>query len=255
MPFTSCARVNTVAQAGGDKSTGQSLGSLVLVDTIIANTPRGIVTTLYSENSTSFYLQNVGFFNTETAVTDDSTGNALLAGGDQVVVDSWGFGRVTDDTPDTGTTFFANGEYLPVMDRNTALLGDAYDHLAPNFFTRRRPGYLDVAVSKVMNVKALGAMGDGVSDDTNVLNSILEGAANTSSVVFFPYGVYLVTDTLRVPLGSRIIGQVWPQIMGTGDKVSHTPFLPTNSIMNLIANETNARISSLTSLGPEPLFK
>lgn len=70
-----------------------------------------------------------------------------------------------------------------------------------------------------MNVKALGAKGDGVTDDTKVLNSILEGAANTSSVVFIPYGIYLVTDTIRVPIGSRIIGQVWSQIMGTGSKV------------------------------------
>ncbi|KAK1466638.1 hypothetical protein CCUS01_07248 [Colletotrichum cuscutae] len=71
-----------------------------------------------------------------------------------------------------------------------------------------------------MNVKILGVKGDGKTDDTSALNSILQGAANTSSVVFFPYGVYLVTDTLRVPVGSRIIGQVWPQIMGIGDKFS-----------------------------------
>jgi hypothetical protein len=67
-----------------------------------------------------------------------------------------------------------------------------------------------------MNVRALGAAGDGVTDDTAVLNGILEGAANTSSVVFFPFGIYLVRDTIRVPVGSRIIGQAWSQIMGTG---------------------------------------
>lgn len=69
-------------------------------------------------------------------------------------------------------------------------------------------------------MKDYGAKGDGVTDDTKALNAILEGAANTSSVVFFPYGIYVVTDTLRVPVGSRIIGQVWPQFMGTGDNVS-----------------------------------
>ncbi|RYP21256.1 hypothetical protein DL767_009308 [Monosporascus sp. MG133] len=207
-----------VGGAGGPKSSGQGVGSLVLVDSIIANTPRGIVTTLFAENSTSFLLQNVGFFNTGTAITDDSTGKTILAGGDKVTVDNWGFGRVTDATTASGQTSFANGVRIPVMKRNAALVGDAYDGQAPNFFTRRRPGYLDIAANKVMNVKALGAVGDGVTDDTNVLNSILEGAANTSSVVFFPYGIYLVTDTLRAPVGSRIIGQAWSQIMGTGDK-------------------------------------
>lgn len=71
-----------------------------------------------------------------------------------------------------------------------------------------------------MDVKILGAKGDGVTDDTKVLNSILEGAANTSSIVFIPFGVYLVKDTIRVPIGSRVIGQAWSQIMGTGEKVS-----------------------------------
>lgn len=198
------------------------MGSLVLVDSIIANTPQGIVTTLFAENSTSFLLQNVGFFNTQTAVSDSATNKVLLGGGSQVVVDSWGFGRVTNTTGAGGQSFFANGINIPVMGRNESLLGDAYDYLKPNFFTRRRPGYSDVVASKVMNVKTLGAVGDGVTDDTNALNSILEGAANTSSVVFFPYGIYLVTDTLRVPVGSRIVGQVWPQIMGAGDKVSYS---------------------------------
>ncbi|OBT84881.1 hypothetical protein VE02_05927 [Pseudogymnoascus sp. 03VT05] len=208
-----------IGGAGGPQSTGQSVGSLILVDSIIANTPKGIVTTLFADNSTSFLLQNVGFFNTVTAITDDTTGKVLLAGGNEVVVDNWGFGLVTTATNGDGKTSFANGVRIPVMKRSTALLGDAYDKMAPNLFTRRRPGYLDVAAGKVMNVRTLGAKGDGVTDDTMVLNSILEGAANTSSVVFIPYGVYIVTDdTLRVPVGSRIIGQVWSQIMGTGDK-------------------------------------
>lgn len=62
----------------------------------------------------------------------------------------------------------------------------------------------------------LGARSDGRTDDTAVLNGVLEGAANTSSVVYFPYGVCLVTATLRVPTGSRIIGQAWPQILAAG---------------------------------------
>ncbi|NAW01272.1 glycosyl hydrolase family 28-related protein, partial [Salmonella sp. hn-h4] len=90
-----------------------------------------------------------------------------------------------------------------------------YDKMKPSLFTRRRPKYYDVPANKVMNVRALGAKGDGKTDDTAVLNSILSGAANTSSVVYFPFGVYIVKDTLRVPMGSRIIGQVWSQIMGT----------------------------------------
>lgn len=67
-------------------------------------------------------------------------------------------------------------------------------------------------------MKTLGAKGDGVSDDSVILNSILEGSANMSSIVFFPYGIYIIKDTLKIPLGSRIIGQAWPQIMARGRK-------------------------------------
>jgi len=42
-----------------------------------------------------------------------------------------------------------------------------------------------------MNVKSLGAKGNGVADDTAVLNAILADAANTSSIVYFPCGVYI----------------------------------------------------------------
>ena len=40
-----------------------------------------------------------------------------------------------------------------------------------------------------------------------VLNVILQNAANLTSIVYFPFGVYVVKDILNVPVGSRIIGQ------------------------------------------------
>lgn len=35
-------------------------------------------------------------------------------------------------------------------------------------------------------------------------------------MIFFPAGVYLVQGTVKVPVGSKIIGSGWSQIMGTG---------------------------------------
>ncbi|KAH7006940.1 hypothetical protein EDB80DRAFT_684201 [Ilyonectria destructans] len=48
-----------------------------------------------------------------------------------------------------------------------------------------------------MTVRALGAKGDGKTDNTTILNSILDGAANKSSILYFPFGVYIIGDTLR----------------------------------------------------------
>lgn len=201
-----------VTQAGGVGSTGQAVGSLVLVDAVIANTPTGIITTLFKENSTSLLLQNVGFFNTKTAVYEEAAKKDLLAGGNEVKVESWGFGML--NTPDGST--FVNGQNIPAVKRPEILLSPDMAYAGPNLYTRRRPKYLDIGSTQVLNVKALGAKGDGKTDDTNTLNGILDLGARTSSVVYIPFGVYIIKDTLKIPTGSRIVGQAWAQIMGTG---------------------------------------
>ncbi|KAJ4230740.1 hypothetical protein NW757_013954 [Fusarium falciforme] len=183
--------------SGGPSSKGQNVGSLVLADSIIANTQNGIVTSLHAENATSLLVQNVGFFNVKTAISDSAKNRVLLGGGDEVHLDSWGFGKITD-AKGISKHSIRQDEAKPLHQKAAQVL--------------QRPNNM------VMNVKALGAKGDGKTDDTAVLNSILDGAANTSSIVYFPYGVYIIKDTLRVPMGSRIIGQAWSQIMATGSR-------------------------------------
>ena len=110
----------------------------------------------------------------------------IVAGGAEIILESWGFGKINNAT---GHSSFINGAKIPGMNRTTALLGAAYNKMKPNLFTRRRPNYYDTPQTNIMNVKALGAKGDGGTDDTAALNAILAGAANTSSIVYFPYGV------------------------------------------------------------------
>jgi polygalacturonase len=43
----------------------------------------------------------------------------------------------------------------------------------------------------IVDVKTMGAKGDGVTDDTPVLNIILQNAAN----MYFPHGIYIIKDT------------------------------------------------------------
>lgn len=117
---------------------------------------------------------------------------------------------------------FVNGQSIPSMNRSSSLTFPTLSSGSPsrNWFQRRRPTYTNIGMSQVVDVKAWGAVGDGKTDDTAVLNSILDRAANMSSIVYFPFGVYKITDTLLVPVGSRIIGQAWSQIMATGTKFS-----------------------------------
>ena len=123
--------------AGGLGSTGQAVGSLILVDSLIVNTVNGIITSLLKENSTSLLLQNVGFFNVSTAVQDSVSNKTLINGGDRQVVDSWGFGKISDQT---GKSAFSNRN-IPAMNRTQELVTTGFDKMKPNLFTRRRPKY------------------------------------------------------------------------------------------------------------------
>lgn len=190
------------------------MGSLILLDTVFAFTKTAILTSLMAENSTSFLLQNANFVQVDTAIKDNVQNRVLMAGGKHVTVESWGFGLL--ETGSTDSTF-VNGQHIPSANRSNSLTGpDGY--FQKNWFQRRRPAYTDIGMSHVIDVKAWGAAGDGTTDDTGALNSILNRAANQSSIVYFPFGVYKITDTLHVPVGSRIMGQAWSQIMASGVK-------------------------------------
>jgi hypothetical protein len=82
-------------------------------------------------------LQNIGFFNVESAVVDDVKGTALLDGGDAIIKKSRGFGMFIDAS---GESFFANGIDLPAMNRTGSLFtSPASDLLENYYYTRRRP--------------------------------------------------------------------------------------------------------------------
>jgi hypothetical protein len=209
-----------VGGAGGPMSTGQGVGSLALTDMIVVNANVGIETSLDADYSTSFILQNAAFQGVDNIVIDSAAGQVLYPGDASVVifVDSWGFGQVANAT---GETDFVNGNTIQGPPRPTSLVVDEADDSGTGqlfYFTRRRPSYLDLGNSQLMDVKAYGASGNGVDDDTAILNHILSVAANISAIVYIPHGVYIISDTLYVPVGSRIIGQAWPQIMATGEK-------------------------------------
>lgn len=79
------------------------------------------------------------------------------------------------------------------------------------YFTRPKPQYEGTTpVVATQN----GVSNSGTGDQTAAINALLSG--NVGSVIFFPAGVYLVSGTVHVPVGSKIIGSGWSQIMGTG---------------------------------------
>ncbi|KAM0211010.1 hypothetical protein ACHAQD_010475 [Fusarium lateritium] len=203
-----------VGGAGGPMSTGQGIGSLHMTDLRMHYVKVAVSTSIMSDNSTALLLSNSGFYYVDTIVQDTFKKQVLLPGGPKSInIDTWGFGRVTSAN---GTTAFHNGANLdsPVRDESLVTGG------RKQFFTRRRPKYDDLGFSQVLDAKAYGAKGDGLTDDTAVLKHLFSAVVNMSAVVYIPFGVYIITDTVEIPVGSRVIGQAWPQIMATGSKFS-----------------------------------
>jgi hypothetical protein len=61
--------------------------------------------------------------------------------------------------------------------------------------------------NNVINVKAFGAKGDNTTDDTNALKLAVTEINKTGGIIYFPSGVYLITDTLVFTHhGTTIIG-------------------------------------------------
>lgn len=56
-----------------------------------------------------------------------------------------------------------------------------------------------------INVKSLGAKGDGVTDDTVPIQTILDNYAGRC--IFFPVGVYKISNTLTMPNDTYILGE------------------------------------------------
>ncbi|KAG0159627.1 hypothetical protein PDIDSM_7149 [Penicillium digitatum] len=192
----------------GIDMTGNGLGSLVLLDSTSTNT--GPVVRFHDSSHDSgnknsqFLIQNLEH-DTSNAIAVDAEGNVALAATSHV--DTWVWGTVASETYETGES------------RNTKrpaplLVGDKY-------FTKAQPTYQDYSTADIVNVKTVSGhtvKGDGNTDDTKGLNAILAENADSCKITYIPFGVYRVSDTIFVPVGTRIVGEAWAVISGYGDK-------------------------------------
>lgn len=51
---------------------------------------------------------------------------------------------------------------------------------------------------QVYNVKAYGAVGDGVTDDTDAIQELIDSLPTRGGDIFFPEGTYIITNTLTI---------------------------------------------------------
>lgn len=153
------------------------------------------------------------FHNTENIVknTEDSRFKTLKGSTGTTELISWAMGpqihHLNDKVP---TSKSAHLETQSKVYRSRGLVTSD-----GKYFVRSRPQYgKGDTIVNVLHEK-YSISNDGTGDQTEAINKALEEAAG-KSVVFFPAGIYQVKGTVKFPVGSKIMGEGWSQIRGTG---------------------------------------
>lgn len=190
--------------------TGQTVGSVTLLDSSISNTPIGMVTAhslLQPSTMTngSLILENIALNNVPVAVQGPSNTTALVGTTSALTISAWGQGH--SYTPNGPVIF--EGPIAPNARPASLVRGNAY-------YSRSKPQYEGVPVSRFLSTRSAGARGDGIADDTTALQDAITSAAASSKILFFDAGTYKVTSTLSVPGNSKIVGESYSVVMGSG---------------------------------------
>lgn len=96
------------------------------------------------------------------------------------------------------------------------------------WFGQEKPWFARLCGDNIVSLRSLGAQGDGVADDTQAMQAVLD--QHRGSLIYgmcarlttVPYGLYLLTDTLRIPVGTRMVGEAQPVFLGTGPAFQDT---------------------------------
>lgn len=188
------------------------VGGIILIDSTFTDTPIGITTSKTSEASTwtngTLIIENVNFVNVPIILQGPDATTFIEGSTDTTTVAAWGAGH--EYTP-TGPTSFQ--DTITANTRPTSLL--AAD--GTNYYQMSKPQYEDLSASDFYSVRTAGAVGDGVTDDTEAVQSALTTALQEGKVCFFDMGIYKLTSTITIPVGSRVVGEWWPVLLSSGE--------------------------------------
>ena len=171
------------------------IGSTVIIDSDFTGTPIAVRTQFgKGTGEGSIYLDNIKYSQSGTIVMN--SGAAALSASGPTTVHSWAQGHIWQN----GGNILASKDISSLTPaRNPTLLGSD-----GTYFEMTRPTY--VGMNQV-DVTTLGLVGDGNTDNTKPLQAALNNYAN-KAVLFFPHGLYNIENTVNVPPGTRMVGQV-----------------------------------------------
>ncbi|KAK3368298.1 pectate lyase superfamily protein-domain-containing protein, partial [Podospora didyma] len=214
-----------------DDGGARGVGSVVIQDATISNCKTGVLTLPQKpgakSGTTNVVLEMVAFDKVGKPVAD-TDGKVLLSGSDPIeLTGTWSIGNVYVQGPSRANTMgdviYNSGAQLPDTNRPGPLISDAKGTAWSSRWYRfqRKPQYQDLDVNSFINVMDYGVKGDGVTDDTKGFKAVFDFVFRRGGVIFIPHGVYLISETLEVSVGVRVVGECWSQLMAKGSAFSN----------------------------------
>ncbi|KAK0624163.1 pectate lyase superfamily protein-domain-containing protein [Immersiella caudata] len=199
-------------------SGGGHVGSITIVDSAFKKVEVAILvadTNVTVDGRTSLSLDNVLFDGVTTWLREqDAKGSKdTKVSGSRKAVDSLTIGRAYSDTILEKESV---REYKTVREKSLLSAVNPLGLPQNPYAERPKPQYEGFQASDFVHSKD-SCKGDGVTDDTACLQRLLNNNAN-KNIVFIDAGTYILTDTLLVPPGSRIVGECWAQLAAYGSK-------------------------------------
>ncbi|KAK0103224.1 hypothetical protein ONS95_005259 [Cadophora gregata] len=200
----------TAATAKRQTSGGNgNIASVSVVDSTFNNVNTAVLIAPRQDKvgsgSTGVIMDNVAVSGVSKVVADTS-GAVLLATPASGTVKHWAVGPAYHKAgPD-----FSLGRKADNSFRRVPELLDSKGA----YFERARPQYQDRPVGDFVHAKNFGAKGDGKTDDTAALQRALY--ESQGKILVLDAGSYILTGTVVVPLGCKIVGETWSQLMASG---------------------------------------
>ncbi|KAK1979523.1 pectate lyase superfamily protein-domain-containing protein [Colletotrichum cereale] len=202
---------------------GGNIGSSLIMDSSFTNVGTVVViqppTSEPGSGSTGLVLENIAMSGVTTAVAD-TNGRSLLAASTRI--DEWVLGPVYSGSADAGARSFSSGGKIGRYRRDGGLVD-----VQGAYYERPKPQYEGHGVGDFLHVKDFGAKGDGVTDDTAAFQRAID--SSQGKILFVDAGSYILTSTVTVPAGVKMVGETWSQIVARGsafsDETKPTPML------------------------------
>ncbi|KAK3722123.1 hypothetical protein LTR37_002556 [Vermiconidia calcicola] len=187
-----------------------SVGSMTFFDSTISNTDTfikaGFTPSSLPLAANSIVLENIHLNNVRIAIENGNNATVLEGTPSNSYIAAWAMGH--SYTPNGPNNF--SGTIAPAP-RSAGLID-----VSGNYYQRSKPQYEQYTASAFISARDQGATGNGRTDDTSALQEAIYAALAQQKILFVDHGDYLVSSTIYIPPGSRMVGESYSVILSYG---------------------------------------